>query len=329
MEPERKMEKLLRAYAKKRRAQAGGPLKLHPATRRMLLAESARATPKADAEESVSRWELFRRQWAMLVGFALIIFFVLALFLPGFSSSKKKTQIVTALNNPKQFDLAAPMAAGPTNGTLPTELAFAKAKDLARREIAEAPVTSEKNVVPFGASRASAFALAEQNMFKNTVAPGKTAVVLANFEVQQNGNAIRVVDADGSVYDGALQPESVIAQNEPAAAAAPPVLAPGLAELQKNIARRYEPESAQNYFFRVTGTNQTLKQNVVFTGNLLANGAPNKLPQPFQSGGGGFGGGQLRAALTNQLPWSNSRIAGTAVVAATNDVEIDAVPLAP
>jgi hypothetical protein len=127
-----------------------------------------------------------------------------------------------------------------------------------------------------------------------------------------------------------MQMQPAIAQNEPALTATPPVVAPKPAEMQQNIALRDEVQAAQNYFFRVTGTNQTLKQNVVFTGNLLANAAPNKLPQQFQSGGGaGFGGGQLQAALTNQLPWSNSRIAGTAVVAATNNVEINAVPLAP
>ena len=47
MEPERKIEKLLRAYAKKRRAQAGDPLKLHPATRRLLQDEIARNAPQA------------------------------------------------------------------------------------------------------------------------------------------------------------------------------------------------------------------------------------------------------------------------------------------
>ena len=42
MEEERKIEKLLRAYAKKRRADAGDPLKLHPAPRRQLQDEVAR-----------------------------------------------------------------------------------------------------------------------------------------------------------------------------------------------------------------------------------------------------------------------------------------------
>jgi hypothetical protein len=41
------------------------------------------------------------------------------------------------------------------------------------------------------------------------------------------------------------------------------------------------------------------------------------------------GDAQLLSALTNQLPWSNSRIAGTAMIAGTNQIEINAVPLSP
>src|SRR2546423_1782408 len=41
-EPERPIEKTLRACAKKRREEAGAPLELHPATRRLLQGEVAR-----------------------------------------------------------------------------------------------------------------------------------------------------------------------------------------------------------------------------------------------------------------------------------------------
>jgi hypothetical protein len=84
------------------------------------------------------------------------------------------------------------------------------------------------------------------------------------------------------------------------------------------------------------GTNLTLKQNVVFAGNLVANSSATANGQQannrngfFGAGGGGGGGGQLQSTITNQLPWSNSRIAGTAVVDDTNSIEINAVPQAP
>jgi hypothetical protein len=40
-------------------------------------------------------------------------------------------------------------------------------------------------------------------------------------------------------------------------------------------------------------------------------------------------GGSAPSELTNQWLWANSRIAGTAVLADTNNIEINAVPLSP
>jgi hypothetical protein len=350
MEPERKIEKLLRAYAKKRRADTGGPLKLPPATRRMLQGEVARNAAKPDDEEaSVTLWELFRQRWALFAGFALVIFFGAALFLPALSSSKKKAQAVMAMNNLKQIS-------EPTNPGLPQPAA---ADDFTRGKIAETPaaITAasgtaaaaptldglakevgaadkdfkfQTNAVQFAVTAAQNFQnynSGAQNSFKNTAVPARAAVVLANFQVQQNGNSIRVVDADGSVYDGALQPENAVAQNEPARAVPPPAGALVEVDRVKNAAKQDEIQTAQNYFFRVTGTNLTLKQNVVFAGNLLANFSVNSNAR--QAPSGGFGGSQSQSVLTIQLPWSSSRIAGTAVVSDTNNIEINAVPQSP
>jgi hypothetical protein len=476
MEPERKIEKLLRAYAKKRRAGASDPLKLHPAARRLLQREVARRASKPDEEESsVTLWELFRQRWALFAGFALVIFFGAALFLPALSSSKKKAQAVTAMNNLKQIGLAAQIAAGDNNGKLPASLdaltnelasdkiltdpesgkpfvyiasgekldglssnsvlayssvdkkgravlfadgrvevvnglkfseltnrgltELALAKDSARRQFAESPAavtvasgigaaappvpgptkpgadrsdakladlgnsapsvgelaanalptgaptadrlvtahgaagnysTTQTKSVQFASNAGQNFDSSAQNSFKNTAAPAEATAVLANFQVQQNGSAIRVVDADGSVYDGALQPGNVAAQKEQVSAGA--VSLP--MDQEKSNISRDEPQMAQNYFFRVAGTNLTLKQNVVFAGNLLANSGATANGQQANNrngnfGGGGGVGGQLQSAQTNQLPWSNSRIAGTAVVSDTNSIEINAVPQSP
>jgi hypothetical protein len=460
MESERKIEKLLRAYAKKRRGQAGDPLTLHPATRRLLQGEVARQAKKpGDEEASVTLWELFRQRWAVLVGFAVIVFFGAALFLPALSSVKKKAHAVTAMNNLKQIGVAAQMVAEENNGKLPAsldaltnqlvsdkiltdtesgkrfiyvagganlgglpsnsvlayspadkkdrvvlfadgrveavnsaqfseltnrglpELAFAK--DSARRQFAEikgettlaggttaalpsisgqlksdgsrdeSKLADSRIIAPSGgmlaakepaaappalnqpASSVQFASNVAQNSFKNTVALAKAASVLANFQVQQTGNAIRVVDADGSVYDGSLQTESTVAQNVPVQTALPSPTGATVAQndRQKTIATRDEPQTAQNYFFRVSGINQTLKQKVEFAGNLLAmNSATTNAQQSLHGqvvlGVGGFGESP-QSSMTNQLSWSNSRIAGTAVVADTNSIEINAVPLSP
>jgi hypothetical protein len=479
MEPERKIEKLLRAYAKKRHTGAGDPLKLHPAARRLLQGEVARRTPKPDEEEpSVTLWELFRQRWALFAGFALVIFFGAALFLPALSSSKKKAQAVTAMNNLREIGMAAQLAVGDNNGKLPASLdaltnelgsdkiltdpetgkpfiyvasgekldglssnsilAYSSAdkkghavlfadgrvelvhgarlaeltnrsssqllaaNDSVNRQLPEAPATlkdaegstvtaspvagqpkseadrSDAKLSDSGAVTAISGTLAvnapaaaapavdrltkapgaagndfktptgsvqfaaaaqnsnsgAQNSFKNTIAPAKATAVLANFQVQQNGSAIRVVDADGSVYDGALQPESQAVQSAPASVTTTPASTPAESDGQKAVTTRDKPQLAQNYFFRVAGTNLTLKQNVVFAGNLLANSGATANGQQANNrngnfGGGGGVGGQLQSALTNQLPWSNSRIAGTAVVSDTNSIEINAVPQSP
>ena len=182
------------------------------------------------------------------------------------------------------------------------------------------------------AAKASAaspnFSTGSQNLFKNTTAPAKAAPVLVQFEVRQNDNTLRIVDADGSVYEGTLVPESAVSPNEPVPAAtpAPPV------DQANTAANRDEPQMVQNHFFRVTGMNQTLKQNVVFAGKLLVISDTTTNVQQFLKdssgmGGGGGAGGQLQSGFTNPLPWSNSRIAGTAVIAGTNRIEINAVPL--
>jgi hypothetical protein len=448
MEPERKIEKLLRAYAKRRRTDAGDPLTMHPATRRLLQGEIARRKPKPDDEESsVTLWELFRQRWALLAGFAVIVFFGAALFLPTLSKAKFKAQKITAMNNLKQIGMAAQMAADENHGSLPASLdgltnelgsdkaltdpetgkpfvyvasgeklerlssnsvlaysladkkghavlfadgrvemvngqrlseltnrglsQLVAADNSASRQLVEAPAelkdTGGYTIAGAGMLTAKAPAAAPpalnlparlpgaagnefatqtssvqfasnvaQNSFKNTVALNKTAAVLANFQVQQNGNAIRVVDADGSVYDGSLQPESVTEQNASFQTAMPPSAgAPAIQqdERKKTIATRDELQTAQNYFFRVTGMNQTLKQKVVFAGNLLANtSAPADARQSLHGDtalGIGGSGGSSQSSLTNQLPWSNSRIAGTAIVADTNTIEINAAPIFP
>src|ERR1035441_8815835 len=123
MEPERKIEKLLRAYAKKRRADAGDAFKLHPATRRLLQGEVARRAPKPDDEDdSVSLWDLFRERWAVLLGFALIMFFGAALFLPALSKAKMKSKNIEAMSSLKQIGAAAQIAAVDNNGRLPATL---------------------------------------------------------------------------------------------------------------------------------------------------------------------------------------------------------------
>src|ERR1039458_3062457 len=75
-EPERPIEKLLRAAAKKRRDEAGAPLELHPATRQLLQGEVGRTYAKSK-RESRSFIEVLGQLWPRVAGgvaiFALLV----------------------------------------------------------------------------------------------------------------------------------------------------------------------------------------------------------------------------------------------------------------
>lgn len=460
MEPERKIEKLLRAFAKKRRADAGDSLKLHPATRRMLQDEVARRHAEAPEEDSVSLWQFFRQQWAFLLSFALVIFFGAALFLPALSKAKNKAKSVVAMSHLKEIGVAAQTVAAENNGKLPAtldaltnELISAKAltdpvsgqrfvyaaggekldelqsnsvlayspvdkkgravlladgsvqtmnagqfdvatrRDLMPRAappmlagkpsepttsvelaanrpaamaaptVAAGTVTSDSSTHNFGGGRQTAtpafandglLAKAEpkqrfqaddvsriqsglnnnsQRFRRILTAAAKTPPVLASFEVQQNGNALTVVDRDGSVYTGSIQPEIPAAQGQALAAALPPT------DKTKDLglAQNGQVAAQNNYFFRVAGQNRTSKQNIVFIGtvvpltNTLAGAQQNQASNALV-------GGALASATNSQngqnsqsqvLLFSNARITGTVTVDATNRIEINAMPVTP
>ncbi|HKI72906.1 MAG TPA: hypothetical protein VKA81_11045 [Verrucomicrobiae bacterium] len=162
--------------------------------------------------------------------------------------------------------------------------------------------------------------------------------VLRSFEVEQSGKQLRVVDADGSIYDGAIErPENEeLAKGVVAAQTAQ-------ADLKKKVepeARRVERLSEttygetaeqQNVFFLVAGTNRTLNQLVVFQGNFLANtnqtsaivlgarlATDKRTLVPQQS---------PPLQIRSQLP--NSLIQGQATIGDRNRVQINASPVGP
>ena len=446
MEPERKIEKLLRAYAKKRRAEAGEPLRLHSATRRRLRDEVARRAAQPEEEDSVSLWQLVRQHWAFLFGFALIMFCLATMFLPALSSAKRKAQNISAMSNLRQIGVAVQMVAADANGNLPASLdaltnQLVSAKDLidpqsgkpfiyvaagrnldtlptngvlayspedkkgravlladgsveyasperfheltnpanvelalgaanerdelqpqlAKREVvvedkekipvlpspvagsiaASAPMlpppAAEPNSIQFG-SRATqtfttqTFAGAEY-LFKNNALSTKTGAVLANFQMEQDGEKLRVVDGDGSIYQGTWQIAKAIAQNAPAqaqtdlAASQPPQ-----GNVQELNSANGGQMLAQIYSFQVTGTNLTLKKAVVFSGSLTVISGTTTSGQNAMNGNAA--GNNLSDKIVQQIPgsssqqilWSNARIAGTATIAETNQIEINATP---
>ena len=101
---------------------------------------------------------------------------------------------------------------------------------------------------------------------------------------------------------------------------------------QKPAARADADQRApRTCFFRVTGTNRSLNQAVVFTGNLVATTNLASF-QPFTNAlsiGSGVGGARTGSSQPNLLPLRNSRISGKVVVGKGQAIEINALPTNP
>lgn len=155
------------------------------------------------------------------------------------------------------------------------------------------------------------------------------APVLANFQVEQNGNALRVIDSDGSTYTGSVElagrdkdsrPADEFKEKAPATQAyarqSPPTGA---------VASGVNTQAGQSYFFRVAGTNRTLQQSVVFAGNFVALTNPPS-PTPRVAGGRAGEAQPARGPMASPVLF-NSSINGRAQLGAGLEFEINAMPV--
>jgi hypothetical protein len=99
-----------------------------------------------------------------------------------------------------------------------------------------------------------------------------STAVLTKFQVQQVGNQLRVIDGDGSTYLGEMNTNfaadngAVGVGKETAALALEAAKKPATQAPAGAVANQ---QAAQDYLWRVEGTNRTLNQNVVFTWNFV------------------------------------------------------------
>ncbi len=150
----------------------------------------------------------------------------------------------------------------------------------------------------------------------------QSSAVLASFRVQPAGNTLRVVDQDGSVYQGAMGPApgqaagSALGGLKTANRKLSPVAAPE--------GKRRAAQPANPYSFHVVGTNKTLNQKVEFTGTFwpqtdlawVTNSVAG-LSMPIEG------------STNAPAPWlMNSRISGKAVING-QELDINAAPAKP
>lgn len=152
---------------------------------------------------------------------------------------------------------------------------------------------------------------------------GAAAPVLAEFDFEQTGNRVRVVDADGSVYDGMIEDAAKAddSSQERARRGAAQVV-----ELRKAGANQTAPADSAStdspvWNFRASGTNRTLQQPVTINGVFYAN-STNLGGQAIQSTLGALQKTQQPANAS--LP-SVQRIQGKVQVGTGAETQLDAV----
>jgi hypothetical protein len=158
-----------------------------------------------------------------------------------------------------------------------------------------------------------------QPQFRQNYNSPPNPAVLTTFQFQQAGEQVRIIDADGSVYVGNIQPAQDALHLVGRAAAPTPQLQrrySGNQELGLAVAPAQQAQSHAVYF-QAIGTNRTLNQLVEFTGNFQA-----PLSQP--AGGIGGGGQAQQPGATDQA----GRIEGRATVG-RSQFRIEATPVLP
>jgi hypothetical protein len=200
---------------------------------------------------------------------------------------------------------AAPAAAPPAGADSKAESGRIAG---AAAPVAQAPAGSLGTKQQF--SQQSAF-----QSFRNNAQVSGAANVLNTFQVQQQGNEIRVLDADGSTYIGEIEQLSKNAELD-AGITARRDAAKQTRRYAAKAARENESAALQSYF-RATGFNVSLKKTLVFEGNYAA--------PPAQQPATATANDRERAEQNRD----RARIVGTVRVNGEAPVEVDAVAETP
>jgi len=340
-EPKKPIEELLEASARARRAEFGGDPKMPNPLRAQLHEEITRL---GRGEEPETRRNWLSKFWPQLSLAAAVTALLIAVSFVWLRTQSSGPGIQSAMQqrNSRPDDVSAPLrsldapqidrlakndesksadgviAAAPSAESEPGSAGAADAKSL--NEVAQAPAAA-KAAAPAMAARS--FAQSRQmettnlpQRFSQNVAGNLTdtrmkrsANVLNTFDVQQEGDRIRVVDEDGSTYTGKLEQ---IAQND--ARSISQKKERSAATRSATAAKPGEQTESNEYFFRAAGFNASLKKNVVFEANYIA--TPTESQTNIMT---------KQARGEEQVP---ARIVGTAKISGEPPVEVDAVSVA-
>jgi hypothetical protein len=153
------------------------------------------------------------------------------------------------------------------------------------------------------------------------------STLLVSFDLEQNGQELRVIDRDGSVYKGSLQLADASAPGSPAVQLKQPTSTSASVRSDAALDKIDSDERSRGWSFRVSGTNLSLNQNIVFTGNLsVATNGDALASSTARAVNGNSAIPQTGDTLKTFL--QNSRINGTVLIENTGKLEIIAAPAA-
>lgn len=329
-------EEQLKRYAQERRKDAPGAI--HPATRRMLQGEVTRVYGTRD-ESASAGWRRWMVTPSFAWGVACVAMLGISIFVlqrpipqktvedtaappaeapklveqaevrPPASANAPAREETVLLKEEKRMAAKPEAVVSPTVQPPPTMPApkskaaesagasteirqVAREDNFRRREVLSTPAPagpvvtlndeaiSEKELdsIQFSNLAAVTAETAKKDAVSRAAAPAQQQV-LTRFQMLQRGNKMQIVDADRSVYPGVV------------------------------VAQRDGTNS-----FRAEGTNQTLRQSVVVTGQYFRARAPYQLSQP-----------QNRPQQQqNAITQDGYRVQGNAVVGRNTQVPIDA-----
>lgn len=328
-EPRKPIEELLQASARARRAEFGSDPKM-PNPMRVRLHDEVARMAREDEPKPRRNWNWFAISWPIgTIAAALLVVAFLISQSPELQQPTENRQLgANQRERAKTMRSVAPQVAAKAAAESETQPAdVLKANDeksdasgrfanVATEPKKEAPAAAAPQ--PESAPSSSTF-LAQTEKAKTNVnqqfsrnlpraaaraSKRKQAIdILNTFQIQQNGDQIRVVDADGSTYTGKIEP---ITQDT--------VRRAFKDKEGESLAARSEhaqPQQDNNnqFSFRATGYNSSLKKPIVFEGNYIA--TPLQPQAPNESG----------AANQQQLP---ARIVGTAKLNGESPIEVDA-----
>jgi len=426
------MDPLLKAYADKRRSEAGAPLEIHPATRTMLQGEVARTFSKGSVAHAGKRWSL-AGLWPRLAlaGSTMALLMILGSVywqqMPrsppkmevgqtqaigegksekttagkisgdGFASAetvhrgKMRSQVAPAT-------LPSPTQPAPVNGAAPskdfqTRASSSTAAKTVRLVQADTPVSAAASsasgnleqaepvpmtVVALQKKAPSALTETQPLRWQFARSPSRQFLfahrdkedaagpqnILVSFSMEQMGEQIRIMDADGSIYMGQIelsenkklrQKATEMEKSEGPAEAGKG----GLSESskQEDVGRKAKEvfeknrsmQTSRDFTFHVKGTSVTLQKAVEFQGSFLATDIEavrgDRAMTKSEAIGDGTKSGtdveqdaaapaDLGAVRRNQVgkpqePASTIRIQGKALIEGGSTVEIDAALVEP